>query len=965
MIAPDPPFLGRRDELRALESAMPDTNTASPRLIWVNGPIGIGKTLLVRRFLEAATEHTLLWATADETERSEPFAVLRRLLCNPPPALKDTSSRLIKSLRSPAAARNSHVPLRQILGASASERALIVVLDNLQWADSDSLLTLRSAVAQLGPARVLVLGLERSMEDECWSTNDSAENTTSVSAWAQLASNIDAASTLTIRGFSAPEIGNLAANLRKPLSAAAARRLAEHTGGNPMHATALLQELDHTVLTRGWGALPAPAGLTANVSDRLCRRSEPCQSLVRAAAVLGCCAPLESAASLAGLSEPFGPLTEAVRFRLLREVIGMLKPEISFPEPLVRAAVYWSIDPQERRGMHRRAIEVTQGDEKTRNWVAAVAGDGVEAGPVATKLGQMAYHERVHGSCLAAASYFDWAAELTSQPHATATYLRAGAEAYLIIGDAIAAEARMEEADRLQTEESTELLRGQIHLLRGEATAAQQCLEFVKARPLGDEPDQASEAGEALNTLAVSRGQSHQVTDSVNADLGVRMSGRGEAAYTMSVCFALGGRTREALAAVSAGLADGCVDEGVSLARGVLRLWMDELRGAQDDFNEVLRRRGGSSGHFNPSNYALTLMADLEYRAGAWGDALAHAELAAEDAEDDGRAWHAAVAHSVAVPPLLGRGDLQRAEAHVRAAEELARGTPIELVVACTARARAASEIAAGDLGAALRAIVSAEQACDPIEPAFFGDGPLRASILAALGWLDEAEEALEVFASRSRAASRTSALAQTARARACLERHRGRPEVAAAALADGLALLGELAVPFEEARLRLDYGRVLAELDLRVPAIEQLTLAATLLTDLGARPYLQVCKGHLATLRAGPTALDTILTRAELEVAQMVALGLSNLEVAARRVVSLKTVEAQLTSVYRKLRVTSRNGLVSRLELSPSLGPGLETWPPTTRGTAVRVEDQGRRSGSTLMRGGTFRSKTSRRQYP
>jgi hypothetical protein len=75
--------------------------------------------------------------------------------------------------------------------------------------------------------------------------------------------------------------------------------------------------------------------------------------------------------------------------------------------------------------------------------------------------------------------------------------------------------------------------------------------------------------------------------------------------------------------------------------------------------------------------------------------------------------------------------------------------------------------------------------------------------------------------------------------------------------------------------------------------------------------------------------------------VAQLVARGLSNRQVAAELFVSVKTVQFHLTRVYSKLRVSSR------AELAASYGSSLEGGQPTGRRTAAGRRTRDARPGA------------------
>jgi DNA-binding NarL/FixJ family response regulator len=92
------------------------------------------------------------------------------------------------------------------------------------------------------------------------------------------------------------------------------------------------------------------------------------------------------------------------------------------------------------------------------------------------------------------------------------------------------------------------------------------------------------------------------------------------------------------------------------------------------------------------------------------------------------------------------------------------------------------------------------------------------------------------------------------------------------------------------------------------------LTEALERFDALGAAVWAQRAGADLARLPGRRPGDRKVLTTREREIAELVAAGLSNKEVAARLFVSVHTVEANLSKVYAKLGVRSRAGLASRL---------------------------------------------------
>jgi DNA-binding CsgD family transcriptional regulator len=117
---------------------------------------------------------------------------------------------------------------------------------------------------------------------------------------------------------------------------------------------------------------------------------------------------------------------------------------------------------------------------------------------------------------------------------------------------------------------------------------------------------------------------------------------------------------------------------------------------------------------------------------------------------------------------------------------------------------------------------------------------------------------------------------------------------------------------PFRLARNLLLEGRWLRMLRQRVAAREALTSARGLFASIDATLWVARVDDELGRL-GGRRPAGTTLTPSEHRVAELVATGLSNKEVAARLVVSQRTVEVHLTKIYTKLDLTGRTALVAR----------------------------------------------------
>ncbi|NUP78396.1 MAG: hypothetical protein HOV96_12715, partial [Nonomuraea sp.] len=383
---------------------------------------------------------------------------------------------------------------------------------------------------------------------------------------------------------------------------------------------------------------------------------------------------------------------------------------------------------------------------------------------------------------------------------------------------------------------------------------------------------------------------------------GLGLAGRGEEGLTLTAELPAPGQGTAA-------------DLDALLGRGMLRMWADDLSGAHDDLLGVLTAGADASAPFQL--LVATALAQAEYRLGRWDEAVAHAEIGANAADDFGQEWLAGYAHAVAALVPAARGEWEQALAHVRAARAACRP---DNVIACVSTACADALLAAarGDHEAAAAALMPLTRTCPGERPAVVLWRALLADALVNTGRPEEAEAALVPLELSALDGERRSLLAVAARSRAGLHAARHEPLEAETAYQVALEHSAKIEMPFEEARIRLAYGTFLRRRGRRAAAAEQLESAQLTLSRLGALPYLEQCDLELAASgRAVLRPQDTArlgLTPQEHTVAVLISRGLTNRQAARKLVLSVKTVEYHLSHIYTKLGITSRTALIGRL---------------------------------------------------
>ena len=148
--------------------------------------------------------------------------------------------------------------------------------------------------------------------------------------------------------------------------------------------------------------------------------------------------------------------------------------------------------------------------------------------------------------------------------------------------------------------------------------------------------------------------------------------------------------------------------------------------------------------------------------------------------------------------------------------------------------------------------------------------------------------------------------------ATAVLLMSQGRAELAESTLERSLALQPASFLPLQRGRTLLALGTVQRRSRQRRSARESLQRALAVFEGIGAATWAAQARAELGRI-GGRAASIGDLTPAERRIAELVAEGKTNQEVATALFVAVRTVEAALTSVYRKLEIRSRTELARR----------------------------------------------------
>lgn len=912
-------IVGRDAEAARLRRALDAARAGHPTVAVVTGPPGIGKTALWRTLVGPASHPRsgttsgdlhLLVATGDEAEADLDFGIVAQLLRQAP--LDDaTRSALEPGPGSDPLSVGS--ALLALLDRVELDRPFVVVVDDAQWADEVSLRAITFAARRLREDRVLL----------CVTCRDDACDRLP----AGLVRLAEAAGTRIALGpLDRGAVGELAAlAYGRPVPAGVAARLHEHAGGHPLHTRALLDELPLEVLTgAGAASLPVPRSYASLVLAQVAGCRDAARSLIAALAVLGADAPVADVARVAACDDPLPAVDELVARGLveLRPGATASGPVLAFPHGLMRAAIAADLSPSRRVALHAAAATVSEGDEALNHRLAAAV--GADPGLVAAARERAKAHLAT-GAVAVAARQLLAAAPLAAEP-SEREHLVAVAAAQLALAGA-PMDGLVDEVRQFRESALRSCVLGRAALTTGDSAAAERWLAdaWDRARRPGAGEEVRAVAAPVADLLAILALHRRDGPGVVTWSRRALSTGVPSGLSAMLGChgLAIEGRFAEAVEEMTAILATDpppALRLDAQLGRGVVRVWANDLEGAEADLAAV-DAEGGTGRSILARVDVRSFRAEAAFRAGRWAEALDLAESTASIVDDAGDPMVVALPHAVASFVLAGMGRMAEARAHADVAATNARESG--LMPPRLWSAHAALRVAAAE--------------GDHTEVAAVGDGLMaegfdglpegihhwRATYVESLLALDRLDDATQVAGQLADHAARhvdVSVQAESARAQGLVAAARGDREAAAAAFAAGLALDAASSRPFARGRLELAAGANLRRAGKRRAAADLLVQAAARLEELGAAPWALRCAreaegcGLKPRPRTAGRDRGRDLTAQERLVARLAAGGLTNREVGAELVISAKTVEHHLGRVYAKLGVRSRTELAAHL---------------------------------------------------
>jgi DNA-binding CsgD family transcriptional regulator len=199
-------------------------------------------------------------------------------------------------------------------------------------------------------------------------------------------------------------------------------------------------------------------------------------------------------------------------------------------------------------------------------------------------------------------------------------------------------------------------------------------------------------------------------------------------------------------------------------------------------------------------------------------------------------------------------------------------------------------------------------------EPGIFPFDADEIEALVGAGRIDEAEALADELEARGGQLERARLLATGARCRGLVLAARGDLQAAAAALEQALDEHTRLPVPLEHGRTLLALGTVQRRTNQKRAARESLEQALAIFTEIGARLWVEKARVEMGRIGGRAVPREGELTATERAIADLVAAGRTNHEVAAALSLSPRTVQWNLSKIYRKVGVRSRTELAAAL---------------------------------------------------
>ncbi|NUT54786.1 MAG: AAA family ATPase, partial [Thermoleophilia bacterium] len=893
--------VGREAELQRLDELL--QHPGAGRIVLLEGDAGIGKTTLWLAGVELvrASAGRVLACRPAETEAALPFAALGDLLGSvlddglphlPDPQRLALEVALLR-VAAPASPIDRLAVSQAALSILRGSGVTAIAIDDVQWLDPPSADVLAFVLRRLGDTPIKVLLARRGATD--------------------LPPPLGLAGTgpvdrIAVGPLSVDELdGVIVEHSGVRLPRPRLLELHRTSLGNPYYAIEIVRSLARSAApTPAWSEkLPIPESIGALLRERLEALSAPARTTV----VLAAAAPWPTAARLEAILDSTGALDEAVAAGILVSDEGRIR----FTHPLLASVALDSASTAERREAHGRlAASATDRAERARHLALSLAAPDAD---VSAELDAAAQVAEQRGAPSIAAELLEQAVRLTpvDRPEDRRRRLANAAEHHYGAGD----QARSREILELLVAElpagserarclaqlsqrvpyqlqGLELCRAALAETNGDVALAADLHFYVAASAR-----RATTLGEAAEHARLAVDRATEAGDRERIIRALAMLGHVETMQGKPGGIA----TLEEAAALEQAHGTEALHFRPSFLLGITLIYVGQLARARL-LIEAQLERAADRGDEVMRGVALSSLAELDLRAGNWADAHRHATggaaLQQQAAPLQDQAHH--VLRAARVFAHMGRLDEARRLATTLL--DLAPANGDRSAEISARRDLGFVELSRGDPAAAAAWLEPAVRMLVEMGVGLFSAYPLVQDCVEALVAVDEIERAEEANELLAGAAFPWHA-AMHARGRALIAAARGQHASAAAAVREADEEHSRLEEPFEQARTLLVRGTIERRAKQRAAARRTLTDALEAFDTLGAPLWAEKAANELARI-PGRAPGTSELTETERRIAELVAAGLANKEVAARLFVTVRTVEGNLTRIYAKLGVRS-----------------------------------------------------------
>jgi DNA-binding CsgD family transcriptional regulator len=915
------PGLANRPVETQLVANFLESACRAPAALVVEGEPGIGKTTLWLAALDQARDRAfqVLSTRTAAMESGLAYASLADLL-------RGVGATTLAALPQPQRVAVDRILLRSSEdGAATDQRAVsaafltivemlretspvLIAIDDLQWLDFSSRHVVAFAARRLGSG-VGILGTFRT----------EAKTGTTWSSWFQF-SEPDAVERIHLGPLS---LGALHVMVSERVGRSFARptmaRISEVSRGNPFYAMELARVIDSRSPV---GEVSLPSTLSDVVQSRLGRLDSVVRNILLALACLTSATTEEIVRATDLGSDHLIELLEQAEAEGIIEIAGN---RLEFTHPLLARGVYDTATPAQRRKMHRRLAQVVDQPELRARHLALSATQGDQM--TLQALDTAAESARTRGAPAAAAELLELAMRLGGD---TAERRIQTAAYHFDAGDPGRARSLLEETVahmpaggpragafnalalvRIYDDgfaEAADLLEQALEDAAGNAALRVQMLVTLSYALLnaGDLPAAVGAVDDAV-TEAVTLDSPHLVS-LARGMRAMLLFMRGDGFDETAMSQAIASEDRDA---------DVPLDFRVHVQNVLLLGWTGKLERAHQQMLSIRREcaeRGGES--------ELIFVGFHTVLQAIWRGDSTEATLVADDTMER------AVQLGGDFPAFIGltlRGMVaaygaRETDARRDIGEALAAGhrSGAHTLMGWTVSVLGFLEVSLGNYQAAitiLEPLVAAlEAAPDCTEIVLASSVPDAVEAFVQLGRIAEAESLVDTLQRNGNRLDRPWMLAVGARCRSMLQAAAGDLDAAVISAQQAMPQHDRLPMPFERARTQLLLGQLQRRQRRREAATTTLRDALATFERLDTPLWAQRAEASLSRTEAQSSRAG-LLTASERRVAELVASGMTNRDVAAALFISVKNVEVNLTRIYRKLDIHSRAELGRRLD--------------------------------------------------